>query len=65
MKEGQRGVRVGRETRVVHGLPLIEEKLIHVAERLNRMARPQKRWVYTSLKTTTDSNVQVSWPQED
>lgn len=35
VKEGQRSVRVGRETRVVHGLTLVEEKLIRVAERLN------------------------------
>lgn len=65
MKEGQRRVRVGRETRVVHGLILVEEKLILVAERLDRMARPQYSWICTSLETTTDSDVQVSWHQED
>lgn len=41
VKEGLRGVRVRRETRVVHGLTLVEEKLFRVVERLNRMARPQ------------------------
>ena len=65
VKEGQRRVRVGRETRVVHGLILVEEKLILVAERLDRMARPQYSWICTSLETTTDSDVQVSWHQED